>query len=360
MKKILMVSCEGLGNGGIQHVMMNIVRNLSNKFHFDMLLFTNEIRCFDDEFKKYGTIFRLPHYKGHIKILRKLDYYIRFFRIYRGVKKILKENGPYEIIHCHNFFEAAPCLMAAYQCKVPIRISHCHSNFPKSHFISEVYRFLYRKLIKQYATYKLGCSQAAVEYLFGKDNEGISVPNAIDLSKFDISKYPEQKIKHSFVHVGSFGLTKNQSFILDVFKIVQNHWKDATLKMVGNKNYEYEQLLHKKIKDLNLQNVQLLSHNADIPAIFAKSEYMIFPSLFEGFGLALVEAQAMKVKCFASDIIPRESNIGLCRYISLNKSAEYWVQEVFKSEKEPINNIDINKISLSNYIDRIEQIYEGK
>ena len=30
MKKVLLVSCEGLGNGGVQSVMMSIVRNLND------------------------------------------------------------------------------------------------------------------------------------------------------------------------------------------------------------------------------------------------------------------------------------------------------------------------------------------
>ena len=61
-----MVACNGLGNGGIVHVMMNIVRNLSNEFHFDMLLFTDDVRCFDAEFQKYGTIAPYKLFKKEI------------------------------------------------------------------------------------------------------------------------------------------------------------------------------------------------------------------------------------------------------------------------------------------------------
>ena len=43
-KRVLLVSCEGLGNGGVQAIMMGIVRKLSDDFHFDMLLFTSEKR----------------------------------------------------------------------------------------------------------------------------------------------------------------------------------------------------------------------------------------------------------------------------------------------------------------------------
>lgn len=66
-KRVLMVSCEGLGNGGVQAIMMGIVRNLYTECHFDMLLFTSEKRYYDDEFLKYGgKIFRVPNMKEAI------------------------------------------------------------------------------------------------------------------------------------------------------------------------------------------------------------------------------------------------------------------------------------------------------
>ena len=77
-KRVLLVSCEGLGNGGVQAIMMGIVRNLYTEFHFDILLFTSEKRYFDDEFLSYGgKIFRVPKYEGTNPIRRRFDYYIR-------------------------------------------------------------------------------------------------------------------------------------------------------------------------------------------------------------------------------------------------------------------------------------------
>lgn len=40
--KILAVSCEGLGNGGVQNIIMNIARNLHDSYIFDIVLFTSE------------------------------------------------------------------------------------------------------------------------------------------------------------------------------------------------------------------------------------------------------------------------------------------------------------------------------
>ena len=158
--------------------------------------------------------------------------------------------------------------------------------------------------------------------------------------------------------MGSFGVTKNQLFILDIFGEIQKQWQDATLKLVGNKDAEYEKLLHKKIKDLKLKNIEFLPHNADIPAYFAQSEYMIFPSIFEGFGLVLAEAQAMRVKCFASDCIPRESDIGLCQYLSLKQPAKMWAKTIFACDGKPTSKPDTEKVNVVRYIEQIKDIYK--
>ena len=357
MKKVLIVACNDLGNGGVQHVIMDIVRNLSDKFHFDIVLFSDKESYYEPEFKKYGRIFRIPHKGANGSFRSKLDKYIRFHRLYLGIKKILKENGPYDIIHCHNYFEAAPCLMAAKHCEVPVRISHSHSYMPRTHLAAEGMFSVYRKLINHYATHRIGCSQMAADYLFGANTGAISIPNAIDLKRFDRSLYPQQKIKHSFIHVGRLCGLKNQLFILNVFAVIQKKWPDASLKLIGKDDGNYKDILFKRIEELNLKNVKFLYHDSDIPALMAQSEYMIFPSISEGFGLVLAEAQAMGVKCFASDIVPPETNIGLCQYISLKASPEVWAQAVFDAENKPLPKPNIEKVSLLNYNNKIRSLY---
>ena len=358
MKRVLMVSCDGLGNGGIQQVMMNIVRSLSHEFNFDMLLFTNDVRYFDTEFQQYGKIFRIPHYSGFWKWRKKLDYYIRFCRIYHGVKRILQTNGPYDVIHCHNYFEAAPCLMAAAHCGVPVRISHSHSSMPRSHIVAGGYHFVLRLLLNRYATCQVGCSQLACNYLFGKGEKALNLPNAIDLKRFDITRYPNQKKKHSFVHVGRLCALKNQLFILNVFAQVQKRWPDSSLTLVGKSEGNYQEILFKTIVKLHLKSVKFLPHDTDVPALLAQSEYMIFPSIFEGFGLVLAEAQVMKVKCFASDTIPLEADLGWCQYLSLKLSIDKWTQEIFKTENQSLQAPDTDKVSLQHYIAQIRAIYD--
>src|SRR5699024_9779687 len=106
---------------------MNICRNLPS-VKFDTLLFTDETRYYDNEFKKMGgTIHRIPHYEGSNVFRRRLDYYVRFLRIFVNIYVILKNNN-YDVIHCHNELESGICNLAAYLAGVKIRIAHAHTS----------------------------------------------------------------------------------------------------------------------------------------------------------------------------------------------------------------------------------------
>lgn len=53
-KKILFVNSQCLQRGGIQSVVMSIVRGLSKEFTFDILVFSDEKGWYDEEFLSYG------------------------------------------------------------------------------------------------------------------------------------------------------------------------------------------------------------------------------------------------------------------------------------------------------------------
>ena len=54
MKKILLVSSGGFEKGGVQAVIMAVVRTMSDEYVFDIVLLSNEIGCYEEEFCKYG------------------------------------------------------------------------------------------------------------------------------------------------------------------------------------------------------------------------------------------------------------------------------------------------------------------
>ena len=64
--------------------------------------------------------------------------------------------------------------------------------------------------------------------------------------------------------------------------------------------------------------------DADMPKLLSQSSGFLFPSLHEGFGIVLIEAQAMGVKCYASDTVPRATDCGCVIYLPLKDGAKVW------------------------------------
>ena len=352
-----MVSCEGLGKGGVQSVIMDIVRNLSDKYCFDVLLFTDEIRYYDNEFLKYGNIYRVPNKSTRI------DYYTRFFRILTGTYKILK-NGNYTVIHCHNSFESGICLLAARLAGVKIRIAHFHTIADnRVNFVRKIIDSFYCFLITQFATKKIACSEMALTSFVKEDSNCKIIMNPIDLDKFNSEKYTDSRPKDGkihFIHVGRFDDNKNQLFVIDTFCYIKKVITYADLTLIGFGD-EYKKRMKQRIKENDIgDSVRLLPHNSDIPKLLADSDYMIFPSISEGLGIALLEAQAMGVKCFVSDAVPKEADAGLCEFYDLNDGSRLWAEKIINSiQSVPRTKTcpDMHRFGLKNICGRYNEIY---
>ena len=67
-------------------------------------------------------------------------------------------------------------------------------------------------------------------------------------------------------------------------------------------------------------------------------DLFLFPSLFEGLPVVLVEAQAAGLKCLISDSITNETNItGRIEFTSLNESPEEWANQILSSTYEHVD-----------------------
>lgn len=361
MNKILQVSCNGLTNGGVQQVIMNITRKLSDEFKFDILVFTENEEYYDKEFLSYGgKIFRIPNKKRKIKKFD-IDLYIRSFRIILGTYKILKNNGPYKAIHCHNYFESALCLIAAKMAKVEIRIVHSHNDFSNVHYskLRCVLQKIYKKILNILATDKIGCSKLAINYLFDNDKKAYVINNAIDLNKFYIKEVtPKNYDEVRLLHVGNFSEQKNQIFLLKISKELVRKKINFKMFMVGGET-EYLDLVKKQIENEKLEEkVKILPANTDISQIMNNSDLFIFPSLYEGLGIVLIEAQATGLHCIVSKAIPDEADLGNIEYID-DFEITSWVSCIEKCIKERIErkSVDMKEYDINNIIKEYRKIY---
>jgi glycosyltransferase involved in cell wall biosynthesis len=104
------------------------------------------------------------------------------------------------------------------------------------------------------------------------------------------------------LYVGTLQPRKNLSKLVEAFSKLKN--KQVKLVIVGKKGWLYDQLFE-QVKNLKLENRVLFlgfAPNEDLPGLIKASQAYILPSLYEGFGMPPVEAQAVGVPVVVSRI----------------------------------------------------------
>lgn len=321
-RKILHISYGGLGSGGVASVIHSISESLKDYFDFHCVVFRKKGSS-EEQFAKYGKVHRINCY-NQTGLRKLLDIIMRPFIMTICCYKICKEEK-IDIIHCHNGYEEAYFLLGAKVAGVKNRIAHSHNtNSPISpSLLKKFSNIFHRFLINKLATVKIGCSQQACDDFFHTTNTYV-IYNAIDLNRFKWQRNPHEGL--CFLNVGRYCYQKNQSFVIDVFNEILKENSDAVLKLVGFG--EDEKFLRNKVHIMGLEKSVFFvdGRNADIPSVYSEADVMIFPSTFEGFGIVLIEAQATGCYVFASDVVPKATDIGLMTRLSLNKSKNEWAQ----------------------------------
>ncbi|MDX2001536.1 MAG: glycosyltransferase family 1 protein [Chitinophagales bacterium] len=92
------------------------------------------------------------------------------------------------------------------------------------------------------------------------------------------------------LYVGALNERKNLLNLIKAFELVQE--PDLHLLLVGSGS-GYQQLLAKYIRERPLKQVRIISGvpTVDLPALYKMAEIFVYPSLYEGFGLPIIEAQ---------------------------------------------------------------------
>lgn len=306
MKRILQIT-ESLRRNGTETFLMNVFRNLDRKhFMFDFLVFTDETEGYFDEAVSLGArIFRLPKRSQNP------------FKYGSNIDKFFKE-------HSHEFAAVAlnGCsltditpLYHAYRHGISIRICHAHS--VGTHGIhNRILHNLHKLFIGNIATDFLGCSQSACRYFFGQNSGSKVIKNGIDLEKFRPDLQAGTRVREElgigkesiFGHIGHFDTVKNHSFLLDVFRKIVDLKEDSILILIGEGPLKAE--MQKKAVSLGLEkNVLFLGFREDVAKLIQSFDVFLFPSLYEGLGLVLIEAQTAGIPIVASNTIQPEAII---------------------------------------------------
>lgn len=336
----------GMNMGGIENFLMNIYRNIDReKVQFDFFIHNDIEAIFEDEIRDLGgKVFKIPHItkSGHMNYIK-------------NIREFFREHKEYKIIHSHYNEMSGFILKIARQEKVKIKIAHSHSAYPKyKSFLEKIYKSYSIFLINKNVDYRFACSKIAGEWLFGKKEKFEIVLNGINAKNYiyneNIRKIKRDELKISdeeivIGHVGRLNHAKNHKFILEIFKRLVEKNKKYKLLLIGNGELEEE--IKQKIQELKIENnVFMLGVRKDVNELMQAFDLLLFPSIFEGLPVTLVESQGAGLKAIVSDVVTNEIDFkcNLIKFVSLNKSADEWANIIEKEKKyERINTSQIIK-----------------
>ena len=322
-----------LGIGGSQAMVMNIYRNIEReKIQFDFIVDSSNEQYFADEIKQLGgKIYSMPKFKGTnlLEIKKKWN---RFFI----------EHPEYKILHSHVRSYASIYLPIAKKHGVKT-IIHSHSTSNGSG-MSALVKAVLQYPLRYQADYFFGCSKESGEWLFGSkvvnSNSFYVVKNGIDVDRFLFNRIERNKIREQLRisettlvigHVGRFIEAKNHDFLIDLFAELNVKKRDSKLLLVGDGKLRKH--IKKKCKDLKIEDdVIFVGNQSNTEMYYSAMDMFCFPSLWEGLGIAVIEAQTSGLRCFISKNIPDEVDMGLnlVTRLDLNNNEE-WIDKMSKS-----------------------------
>lgn len=206
-----------------------------------------------------------------------------------------------------------------------------------------------------------------IDQLFGITST-VVIRNGINFARFNISENKSDircRLKipvdaYVIGHIGRFCEQKNQRFLVRVFQEVCSKRKNAFLLLVGDGKD-----IGKIKSQLNQAGCRdkycILSHRSDIPQLLRAMDVFVFPSLYEGLGIALIEAQVSGLRCIVSDTVPQEAfQTELAVPVSLNDPPVKWCDTILDETIKGTAHGDINCYDMNREIKRLERLYLGQ
>lgn len=299
MIRILQCPIGNMNIGGIENMLMQIYRHIDRtKIQFDFVVHDYEENTYEKEIVSLGgKLYRVPY------ISQNPRQHVKEF------DKLLKEHPEYKIVHIHTTY--AIMYFDARIAKKHGRKVIVHSHNSNATRLHRGIHFLLKDRQSKLADYRLGCSDIAGKWMFGKKMGYDIWKNAIDLSglKFNLEKRKKVR-EHLGVtdrdlligNVARLSYQKNQELLIDIYDKYRKRNKDSRLILVGGG--EDEPKLKEKVKSLALENHVIFTGNiSNVNDYMMAMDVFCLTSRWEGFGTVMIEALAAGVTVVAPAII---------------------------------------------------------
>ncbi|MCM1498717.1 MAG: glycosyltransferase [Clostridium sp.] len=344
--------------GGIETYLYELALNINRElFQFDFLAFDDIQPCFYRELSELNCNFHYITSRRNSPSENKKE-----------IEQLLHKEK-YDIVHCHlnSLSYIVPVLLALKNnCRVIVHSHNAGLVFGISYLMHQMNYF---RLPKS----KIECvavSDKAGNWMFGEETNITILNNGVDIDKYKYSHGSRVQIrdelklgdKEVIIHTGAFRKQKNHAFIIDIFAAYLSRHPESILMLAGEG--ELKDVIKKKVESYNIEkNVIFTGVRNDIERLLSAADKFIFPSLYEGFPISLIEAETSGLYCLSSDRITRQAIIPeICKGLSLDEPVEKWVREL-----EAFPNIDRSEavsyvvklgLDIKTEIDKVESLYK--
>jgi glycosyltransferase involved in cell wall biosynthesis len=324
-----------LDRGGVETWLVQLLRQIDRqKYHMDFIVHDAYPGAYDEEVRALGSRI-LPC----LSLSNPLQYAFNF-------RRILNKYGPYDVVHSHVHHFSGYVLMLAAMAGVKVRIAHSHNDTRTAEVSNSVKRRAYlqimQTMIRRVATRGLAVSAEAGCDLFsprGRHIEKWELQHlGIDLSRFDVPANTNEVRQSLGIapdalvvgHVGRFSEQKNHAFFVEIARELVRIEPRCFFLLVGEGSLR--RTIEEKVRNYGLAKHFMFSGiRSDVPILMKGAmDVLLFPSLHEGLGIALLEAQAAGLNCLISNVIPAEVDAvpALIRRESLDHTPTEWASNL--------------------------------
>lgn len=335
---------HGLDRGGIETFIMNVYRKIDrSKVQFDFAIVKKDKCEYEDEILSLGgRIYRMPS----MSIKSIVQFNEKFGALCRN----------YKIVHSHWNTISTIVLNVAKRNNVKYRIAHSHIAKFSSGVQGLMKRFL-RVFINSFSTHQFACGADAGAFLYGRKVVNKSsfkiINNGIELERFLFNAQIRNKIRENrgvtddtlvVGHVGRMGEQKNQTFAVEVFAEIVKKRPDAQMWFIGTGPEANINLVKEKAKELGVHDkISFLGSIPNVNEYLNAFDIYLFPSLYEGLSVALIEAQTAGLMCYTSDTIDVNSKVTEnVIFNSLAESPVVWAERILDGCNYERKNMEEN------------------
>ncbi|MCR5449555.1 MAG: glycosyltransferase [Solobacterium sp.] len=365
MKRVLFVLANE-PTGGVGVFVRDFTGHFDERVRVDFLIYTEQRNtAFQNTIRKADTrIWYLPELtvRNYLKLLRLTD---EFFYVH---------HREFDAVHLTYPGQVSMVLKPAKKYGIPCRIIHSFNASLSDDPIKSIRNKLFIMNYRKYANVYLACSGNAGRYLYGskmaESDQVKYIMNAIDCSVFAYDENRRNAFREELgiredqkliLAAGRLEKQKNIGFAAKVFAQIVKKDRSCVLHILGDGPLKAD--IEKQIQaDQTVDHVVFAGFTNRLRDYFMAADLLLFPSLYEGLPITVVDAQCCGLPCVLSDTISDEVRLtDLISFRSLSDPADAWADTCLKAmdvkRRSRVDEITEKGYNIEKEALKLEKIY---